>query len=45
MRMAPGPVPSPLIATSLGIGDATRWNWARQARIGRGERVGMTTIG
>ena len=31
------------VAGRLGIGEGTLGNWVRQARIGRGERAGLTT--
>jgi len=31
------------VAGSLGIGEGTLGNWVRQARVDRGERVGVST--
>jgi len=31
------------VARSLGVGEGTLGNWVRQARIDRGDRVGITT--
>lgn len=31
------------VARSLGVGEGTLGNWVRQARVDRGERVGVTT--
>ena len=31
------------VAVSLGIGEGTLGNWVRQARVDRGERVGVST--
>ena len=31
------------VARSLGVGEGTLGNWVRQARVDRGERVGLTT--
>ena len=31
------------VAERLGIGEGTLGNWVRQARVDRGERVGLTT--
>ena len=31
------------VARSVGVGEGTLGNWVRQARIDRGERVGLTT--
>ena len=31
------------VARALGIGQSNLGNWVRQARVGRGEREGLTT--
>lgn len=31
------------VARSLGVGEGTLGNWVRQARVDRGDRVGLTT--